>query len=70
MQVGSITSSFAQDVNQTTQQRTQEKAELLVQKKAMDIQEDAALALIDAVTESAPPSSGSGNVGNRINISV
>ncbi|MAR90042.1 MAG: hypothetical protein CML06_04055 [Pseudomonadales bacterium] len=70
MDVSSIAGSFAQDLSQTTQQRTQEKAELLVQKKAMDIQADAALALMDAAAASAPSSTGGDNVGKNINVSV
>ncbi len=70
MNVGSFTSSLAQDVSQTSQQRTLQQAELLLLKKAMNIQEDAALALIEAVSATAPSSTGSDAIGTNINISV
>ena len=70
MDVGSIVSSFVQDVNQTSQQRNQERAELLVQKKALDLQEENALALIESVTASAPSTASSGNLGTQISVKV
>lgn len=68
MQVASsIASSLVQDVNRTTQERTQESAELKVQKLANDMEGQTELALIQSVTNTAPAE---GNVGQNINIKV
>ena len=71
MQVaGSIASSLVQDAARTTQERTQQSAELKVQKLANDMEGQTELALIQSVTGGPPAESATGSLGANVDIRV